>query len=699
MAQIQTYNDHVTAQGQITSQAHPNDFGANLGEAITYVGDVIHENEVKDDVTNIHVEMAKKRAEWQQKLTDMGNSTQPGDQTLAPRVMEGLQQDLTGLGDSVKTRQGQQALAKMSADMTSMFGQEAIGIQSRLNGEFAKNQYNTLSQSLGGVAAQDHTQWESLVQQGKAAIDDPNGLYAKLPEPTKEAFRQSIEQEIKYDAAKGFARRFPNSVLSSVPPELRNATQSAVAKQPTQGLPPNLNAPVVKPYDQAAITSRSKQVLAPSQYDQLFKDAGQLYNVDWRELKLRAAVESGLDAKADNGQAKGLMQFTPETAKKFNIDPFEPGDAVFAAAKMLAGYRTKANGDMAVVDQMYYGGEAGTAWGPNTKQYAANMAALRQSIGLGSAVPPEAFAPSATEQTAASQNGVKPKTGIGFIDSLPADKFFSIMTEAEHYQRAADSQSERARIEQDRQTKKVQDATIDTMLKRIIQPNEMNGGQLSEQEIMGNNALSWEQKQHMVDYSMRRTRELAANAEAKSNPAEVRRLMLDIHAADDNPTKSYNMDPVMQSYKQGSITTNEMTFLRKEVEQMRDGNTSGFQKQVQMARNNVNTAFTRSIIGQAQPEVAADASYRFMMDMENKIAEYRKENKNPSVLLDPMSREYLLKPERVQSFMNGSSQALNDGATRVAKAEATSLPTYKDYDSLAKGTSYTDPQGNVRVKK
>lgn len=680
MPEIKVYDDSVLPQGQLQVRATPNDFGAQVGEASQVLGgetqrlaDVIYQNQVTNDVTNAHVVMAQERARWQKELQDRANQAQPGDDTFAPKLMEDLGQRLNDLGAQFQTRQARQVFTRMAADMTSMFGQEAIGIQGRLAGEAAKNQFTQLSSSLGSVAAQDHTQWESLVKQGVAAIDDPNGRFARVPEPTREAFKQSITEQIKYDAARGFARRYPNAVLGSVPVELRQTMQDVVGNQPrpaAPGLPPDLSAPLVKPFNQQRIDDVVRKVNAPSQYDQLFKDAANLYNLDWRELKMRALVESGLDPSAKSSQgAVGIMQMTPVTAKGLGVDASDPKAAIFGAAKLLADYRGKADGDMTKVDAMYYGGPSGTQWGPNTRQYAANLAATRQAIGLGTQVPPEAFAPPPSAQAGASQDWKKPSTGIGFIDSLPADKFFQVLTEAEHYQRAYDSESERTRLAQERAKKQEQDAVMTNFLQRVVDPQNAQGGELSEQEIINAPVLTWEQRQHMVQYKLQRERELAAQAEAKTNPAEVRNLMLQIHAADNDPAKTYNMDPVMDAYRLGRISTNEMRMLRQEVEQMRDGNSSGFQKRVQQAREVVFQSLTRSIVGQVQPEVAADAAYRFNADMEAKIAALRKDNKDPSTLLDPASRDYLLKPERIQSFLQGAPRAAAAGASKRAAAE------------------------------
>lgn len=676
MTVINPYTDRVTAQGGLNVNATPDAFGANVGAAMQNVGaagmelaNTLYQNEVTDDVTKVHVEMAKKRAEWQQKIVDMSNQAQPGDDTLAPRIMNEMQKDFASLSENVKTRQGQQTYARMAADMTSMFGQEAIGIQSRLDGEFAKNQYKDLVGSLGTVAAQDHTQVQSLVNQALAAIDDPNGRFAKVPETTREAFRKSVKEEIEYDAAKGFVRRFPNAALGSIPTDVRSKVQANIANPPTPGLPPNLGASVVKPYNQSNIDTIAKTVAQPSEFDKTFQAAAQLYNIDWRELKMRAVAESGLNPRATSQQgAGGIMQFTPEMAAQLKVNSADPNASIFAAARLLSDYRTKANGDMSKVDMMYYGGESGTAWGANTKQYAANLAAVRAATGLGSAVDPASFAANPTDATGKAVDWKKPTTGIGFIDNLPADKFFAVLSEAEHYQRAYDSMSERNRMEKKYNDQVAQEATMDGFYQRIINPTQDNGGKLDEITVIQNPLLTSQQKQHIIDTMSARTRELTSRAD-RSNPETVRALTLRIHAPDGDPTKIFNDEPIYAALKDGQISTAEFKYLQNDVRALKDGSTNGFQKDVNNARNTVFRTLQQNVQLQAMemaaPGTIADISYRFDRDMEKQIEAYRKENKDPRVLLDPNSRDYLLRPGRIQSFFPNSQATLSNSASQV----------------------------------
>jgi hypothetical protein len=158
-------------------------------------------------------------------------------------------------------------------------------------------------------------------------------------------------------------------------------TISSIGTSSDTGIP-NFGADFVSPYTTAKLAGFTKQINEESEYDEMFKKYGEQYGVPWKELKMRAVVESGLNPNAANKSgAVGLMQFIPETAEGYGLnrkDRTDPEKSIAAGARLMADLMKKADGDMSKVDMMYYGGESGRAWGPNTNQYAANLDALRR---------------------------------------------------------------------------------------------------------------------------------------------------------------------------------------------------------------------------------------------------------------------------------------------------------------------------------
>lgn len=148
--------------------------------------------------------------------------------------------------------------------------------------------------------------------------------------------------------------------------------------------PPDYDAGTVKPYMEREARSIARRVAAPSLYDPLFVQAGALYGVSPYELKMRAVVESGLHPDAHSGQADGLMQFTPGTAALLGVNPADPAQSVQGAARLLSAYQQVSRGNPAIVDMLYYGGGDPAKWGANTRQYAANLWAVRSWMGTAS---------------------------------------------------------------------------------------------------------------------------------------------------------------------------------------------------------------------------------------------------------------------------------------------------------------------------
>lgn len=78
---------------------------------------------------------------------------------------------------------------------------------------------------------------------------------------------------------------------------------------------------------------------ASGPYDALFSQASAAYGLPGGLLQAVATVESGMNPSAVSpAGAQGLMQIMPQVASSMGINPFDPAQAVPAAAKLLSGY-------------------------------------------------------------------------------------------------------------------------------------------------------------------------------------------------------------------------------------------------------------------------------------------------------------------------------------------------------------------------
>lgn len=144
---------------------------------------------------------------------------------------------------------------------------------------------------------------------------------------------------------------------------------------------------VLGAYNEAGLNGKVAAMNRDSPYDAEMKVAAAQYGIDWRELKLRMVVESGGQAFEKDGKtpltspqgALGLMQFMPDTAKSYGINPADPKQSIHGAAQLIAESLRKHGGRTDLLDSEYYGGADRAAWGPNTQQYVANLKRLRKA--------------------------------------------------------------------------------------------------------------------------------------------------------------------------------------------------------------------------------------------------------------------------------------------------------------------------------
>ena len=717
MTVIDQYTSHVLGQGQVNSQASGADFGAqvgaaeqNLGAAGEYLGQKVFEAKEAQDVTNVHVEMAKKRAEWTQTLKDRANQATPGDDTFAPTLMGDMDKDLTSLSDKVTTRRGQQTLQSLSANLSSEFGQRAIGIQSDLAGQAAANSYSELVKASGTTVYNDQSQYGAVLAEAKLAITNGSGMFGKIPQTSRDKFMAEIKNDISFAASRGFARTDPTGLLQSVAPDQLAQFQpekKVLEINTAPGGKVNISAPAMKwsPYVTTAAAARgvNPNIL--------------LAQIDKESAGNPNAVNNG-DIQVTGSASVGLAQFQPGTAKQYGIDPTDPRQSIKGQAAYMSDLLTKYSGD-------YNKSLAAYNWGPgnldksmqrwgndwqshlpaSTREYVSTiMANAGQTVAPGQSAagapatgdtPGQVAAPEQPGATGQPETRAPVNSTLPFFRDLPWLHQDQVVKEAVQLQHMKMTMAEHQRAQAEQQIKKVQESKVNGYQQQILDPDKY--GQFDVTKVNDDNTIDSAQKLHLVQTAMTVDRQ---NRDPKNHPGEVNRLMTDISAGYDDPTKAYNANDAKESLRMGQINANEFVFLEGQVEKMRDGSGNSFQRQVNMANKKAEDMFmkdfTATLPGGAA--YASDALYRFRFDLDKNISDLRKANKDPSSLLDPTSRDYMLTPERMKTYMPQAMQLMQDQAGKVAAEQKKALPSYTDHDKIPVGGLYTAPDGSVRVK-
>jgi lysozyme family protein len=218
----------------------------------------------------------------------------------------------------------------------------------------------------------------------------------------------------------------------------------------------------------------------------------------------------------------------------------------------------------------------------------------------------------------------------------------------------------------------------------------------------------------MLDHNQKE----AIGISTKSDPAAVQEAFRRVHLPDDDPQKIRYAEQLVPLFKPGGgpgskgINREDYDWLKKEVDQQQSVSGRSLTKDLQNVRTSARTMLAGSIIGRVQPELAEEASYRFSLDVQNQVDAYIKAGKDPRALLTPGSAEYLLKPERVMSFLQTPQQAVAAQAEAIRKGSAPKNPTASgkvgvaparvasdaEYAALESGTQFVGPDGKVRVK-
>ena len=151
---------------------------------------------------------------------------------------------------------------------------------------------------------------------------------------------------------------------------LPSPIEAALAKAPSFGLPESF---------QKSQEGRQQATFEPGNvpFQSDFASASQKYGVPVNVLMALAQQESSFNPTALGqptkwGRAKGLMQYLDSTAAGMGINPYDPRQAIDAAAKQLKQRLDKGYSIQEAISA-HFGGDDRKQWGPKTRQYGVDV--------------------------------------------------------------------------------------------------------------------------------------------------------------------------------------------------------------------------------------------------------------------------------------------------------------------------------------
>ncbi len=207
MARIREYNQEIGAGADIGGRrAQAGDvfaLGPELARSVNHATDVLQETADRQEVSDVQAKLAKARADWTVTLQERAQSTSPGDATFAGKFNEDFGKYMQGLEGNLQTRAGQQAFQVGAAQLSAHFVEKAGVYQAQAMGEKAKQDYLVSLNSYRNVLLSDPTQFKDVAATASAALNDPSGIYAKMPAADREKLAQQTQQELALSAVQG----------------------------------------------------------------------------------------------------------------------------------------------------------------------------------------------------------------------------------------------------------------------------------------------------------------------------------------------------------------------------------------------------------------------------------------------------------------------------------------------------------------
>lgn len=218
MPRIPTYQSDTTGETNLPSpQANQRGYGfgsglSDLASGLNDVANTLHDAEQRQEVSDVATQTALLRGKKTAELDTTASTAEAGTDIVSP-FMEGLTNELATMGGKFKTKAGQDAFLRSSAELTSQFLDGATKYQIHSAGVKAVNDFKATENANIGTLMRDPTQFDSILKETDAALNDPAGMFAKMPGDKRAELGLASKEQYALAAARGIIRLNPQMAL------------------------------------------------------------------------------------------------------------------------------------------------------------------------------------------------------------------------------------------------------------------------------------------------------------------------------------------------------------------------------------------------------------------------------------------------------------------------------------------------------
>ena len=167
------------------------------------------------------------------------------------------------------------------------------------------------------------------------------------------------------EAAKADPLGFFQNTVKAVGADKAPAAPRAAAPAPAPAAAGTPTAPTPAPAAAPAAAAAPRAAALPPQIDALTVSTANRYGISPDAMRRLVQIESGGNPMAQNGNAMGLLQFVPDTAKQFGLtNPFDPAASLDAGARLWVAnkqFLTNSLGRVPTDGELYLAHQQGAA--------------------------------------------------------------------------------------------------------------------------------------------------------------------------------------------------------------------------------------------------------------------------------------------------------------------------------------------------